>query len=190
MVRKIKALPSRAVWLFEDETILRLLPEIRRAWSPRGEQVRIPITGRNAKCVLFGALNPRTGHRIVGRGPNMRQQYFQSFLRRLRRSWPGRPIWLLLDKASCHTTRGSVALAKSLDIGLIWLPKQWSELNAMDQLWKDLKAAISANFQYKSIAQHADFAERWVFSLSRTEALRKASILSKDFWLRAFLPKL
>jgi len=186
----MKGMPSNAVWLFEDETILRLLPEIRRAWSLRGQQARIAITGQNAKCVLFGVLNPRTGHRIVARGPNMQQQYFQRFLRLLRRSYPGRPIWLILDKASCHTTPRSQALAKSLDIVLIWLPKQWSELNGMDQLWKELKADISANFQYKSIARHADFAQRWIFSLSKTEALRKAAMLSEDFWLRAFLPKL
>lgn len=183
-------MPPHAVWLFEDETIIRLLPEIRRAWSLRGEQARIPITGENAKCVLFGTLDPRTGHRIVARGPNMKQQYFQRFLRLLRRLYPGRPIWLILDKASCHTTPRTHKLAQGLDIVLIWLPKEWSQLNGMDQLWKELKADISANFQYRSIVQHTNFAERWIFSLSKTEALRKAGVLSKGFWLRAFLPKL
>ena len=56
-------MPSNAVLLFEDETILRLLPELRRAWSLRGQQARVPITGQNAKCALFGTLNPRTGRR-------------------------------------------------------------------------------------------------------------------------------
>jgi DDE superfamily endonuclease len=190
IVRKMKGMPPNAVWLFEDETILRLLPEIRRAWSLRGEQARIPITGRNAKCVLFGTLNPQTGHRIAVRGPNMRQQYFQQFLRLLRRAYPGRQIWLVLDKAPCHTTPRSQALARSLNIVPVWLPKQWSELNGMDQLWKELKADISANVQYRTIAQHAHFAQRWLFALSKTEALRKASILSENFWLRSFLPKL
>jgi len=180
-------MPPRAVGLFEDETILRLLPEIRRAWSLHGQQARIPITGQNAKCVLFGTLNPRTGHRIVARAPNMKQRYFQRFLRLLRQSYPGRQIWLVLDKASCHTTPKTQALAKSLDIILIWLPRQWSELNGMDQLWKELKANISANLQYRTIEQHADFAQRWLFSLSNTEALRKASVLSQDFWLRSFV---
>ena len=183
----MKRMPANAVWLFEDETILRLLPEIRRAWSLRGEQARIPISGENAKCVLFGVLNPRTGHRIVARGPNLRQQHFQRFLRLLRRSYPGRPIWLVLDKASCHTTPSTQALAESLDIVFIWLPKQWSQLNGMDQLWKELKKDISANFQYRSIEQHADFALRWIHSLSKTEALHKAGILSRHFWLKSFV---
>lgn len=186
-MRKLKGMPPNAVWLFEDETILRLLPEIRRAWSLRGQQAQIPITGQNAKCVLFGTLNPRTGHRIVARGPGMRQQYFQRFLHLLRWSHPGRQIWLVLDKASFHTAPKSQVLAKALDIVLIWLPKQWSELNGMDQLWKELKAGISANLQYRTVDQHADFAQRWLFSLSQTEALRKAGILSNNFWLRSFV---
>jgi hypothetical protein len=187
-VRKLKGLPPHAVWLFEDETILRLLPEIRRAWSLRGEQARIPISGQNAKCVLFGTLNPRTGHRIVARGPSLRQPYFQEFLRLLRHSYPGRPIGLVLDRAACHTAPKSQALAKSLDMVLIWLPKQWSELNGMDQLWRGLKAGICANVQFRSIEEHAAFAQQWIAALSKTEALRKAGILAETFWLRAFLP--
>jgi DDE superfamily endonuclease len=181
-------MPARAVLLFEDETILRLLPEIRRAWSLRGQQAQIPITGQNAKGVLFGTLNPRTGHRIVARSPSMRQSYFQKFLRLLRQSYPGRQIWLVLDKASCHTTPKSQALAKSLDIVLIWLPKQWSELNGMDQLWRGLKTEISANVQFKNIEDQATAAQRWILSLNKTQALRQAGTLAENVWLRAFLP--
>lgn len=172
--------------LFEDETVLRLFPILRRAWALRGEQARIGITGRNAKRVLFGTINPRTGHRILHRCPNARQEHFQAFLRLLRRSYPGRQIWLLLDEAPGHIAAKSQALAKRLDIVLIWLPKQCPELNGMDQLWRDLKSNISANYQYAGIDQHAANAEAWVMSLSRTEALRKASVLSEDFWLKSF----
>lgn len=132
-------MPPGAVLLFEDETILRLFPILRRAWSLRGEQAIVPITGKNAKRVLFGTINPRTGHRIVLCRPNMRQENFQDFLRLLRHAYPGRQIWLLLDEAPCHIAPKSQALAKRLNIELIWLPKQCSELNAMDQLWRGLK---------------------------------------------------
>ena len=93
---------------------------------------------------------------------------------------------MLLDQAPGHIAAKSQALAKQLDIVLIWLPKQCSELNAMDQLWRDLKNNISANYQYADIDEHVAYAEAWLMSLSRTEALRKASILSEDFWLKSF----
>jgi hypothetical protein len=175
------------VLLFEDETTLRLFPVLRRAWSLRGEQAIVPITGSNAKRVLFGTINPRTGHRIVLCRPNMRQEHFQAFLRLLRQSYPGREIWLLLDEAPCHIAPKSQVLAEDLNIVLIWLPKQCSELNAMDQLWRELKDNISANYQFKGIEEHAAIAEHWILSLSKSEALVKAGVLSKNFWLQSFL---
>jgi len=179
-------MPANAILLFEDETILRLFPVLRRAWSLRGYQALVPITGRNAKRVLFGTINVRTGHRIVKRYANMRQENFQNFLRLLRKHYRHRPIWLLLDEAPGHTAGKSQDLAIELNIVLIWLPKQCSELNAMDHLWREVKNDISANFQYKSIDHHADVAERWIKSLSWTAALSKAGILSKNFWLNSF----
>ncbi len=180
-------MPDGAVLLFEDETILRLFPVLRRAWSLRGEQAKVFITGNNAKRVLFGTINMRTGHRIIWRARNMRQEHFQTFLRLLRRSLPGRPIWMLLDEAPCHIAPKSKALARLLGIELIFLPKQCSELNAMDHLWRELKDDISANYQFKTIDEHADFAEDYILRLSNRQALGRAGILSKNFWLKVFL---
>lgn len=181
-------MPPGAVLLFEDETILRLFPVLRRAWSLRGVQAIVPITGKNAKRVLFGTINPKTGHRIVLRRANMRQESYQDFLRLLRHSYPGRDIWLLLDEAPCHIAPKSQALARALHIELVWLPKQCSELNAMDQLWRGLKHDISANYQFKDIAAHATCAEAWISALTNSETLRKAGVCSEHFWLRSFLP--
>lgn len=172
----------------EDETLLRLFPVLRRAWSLRGEQALVPITGQNAKRVLFATINLRTGHRICLRGRDMKQANFQSLLWEVRRRYRARPVWMLLDEAKCHIAARSQALAAALDIHFVWLPKQCSELNSMDQLWKELKARVSANYQFSSIDAHADDAEDWLLSLTDKEALRKAGVLSKNFWLRAFLP--
>jgi hypothetical protein len=57
----------------------------------------------------------------------------------------------------------------------------------MDQLWRELKGHISANYQYPTIDEHAAAAERWIRSLTSTEALRKAGIRSKNFWLKSFI---
>src|SRR4051794_31040546 len=44
-----------------------------------------------------------------------------------------------------HTAQARLALAKELRIAFVWLPRQWPELNAMDQLWKELKRDVAAN---------------------------------------------
>ena len=170
--------------LFVDETALRLFPPLRAKWAWRGEQAAVRVTGRNAKRVLFGAVNPRTGHRVLTRGAGMRQAQFQAFLRLLRRRYPGRPLWLVLDEAGCHAAVKSRAVAVRLGIELVWLPKQWSELNAMDHLWRWVKGGICANRQYRTVDEQADYAERYILGLTPRQALRKAGALSDDFWLR------
>jgi hypothetical protein len=180
-------MPARAVLLFSDATILRWFPPLRYAWGFRGEQTQVKITGQNAKRVLFGTINPRTGHRVVLRRPRQRQEDFQAFLRELRRRYPGRPIWLLLNKAPCQQAIRSQQRAARLGIVPLWLPKQCSELNAEDHLWKELKRLIAANRQFRTLDKEADYAEHWLLGLSPTEALRKAGTLSDNFWLKAFL---
>ncbi len=180
-------MPGTAVLLFADATTLRWFPPLRFAWGFRGEQVEVKITGRNAKRVLFGAINPRTGHRLVFRRSRQRQEDFQAFLRYLRRRYPGRPLWLLLDRAPCHDAVRSRRLAARLGVELLWLPKQCPELNAMDQLFKDLKRLVAANRQYRTIDAEADAAEHWLMALTARQALRKASVLADGFWLKDFL---
>lgn len=170
--------------LVEDETILRLFPPLRQAWGMRGGQVCVPITGRNDRRVLYGAINVATGHRVTRRGRSMRLREFHAFLRDLRRRYrTGRRIWLLLDQHGTHDSPKTAQLAASLGIVLVPLPKQRPELNPMDHLWREAKAKVSGNRRFENIEQHAAAAENWVHDLSPREAKRKAGILSKNFWL-------
>jgi transposase len=172
------------VLLFTDWTLLRLFPPLRCAWAKIGQQAQVPVSGSNAKRVLFGAINPRTGHRIVVRRNSAGGRDAQAFLREIRRRYRGRVIWLLLDRAPGHTDGRTQALAGVKKILLVWLPKQCPELNGMDHLWRELKRLIAANRQAKTIDELAEYAEQWILHLSKSEALRKAGILSKNFWLK------
>ena len=188
-------MPSRAVLLAEDETTLRFLPPLRAAWAPRGQQAHVPISGHNAQRTLFGALNVRNGRRVLLRRAHACAADFQAFLRHLRHDHyrSGQPIWLLLDLAPCHVAAGSLALAAELNITLLWLPRQCSELNAMDHLWRHLKADLAANRQRPNIEALAEQAETWILALSPQQTLRKAGLFSKNCWLKNvrtnFLPR-
>lgn len=171
--------------LFTDWTILRLFPPLRAAWAPAGATATVVITGENAKAVLFGAISLRTGHRVVVARPRAAGADARAFLEELRRHYRGRgTIWLLADRATAHTNAQTQALAARLDIRFVWLPKQAPELNAMDQLWRELKTVIAANRQAPNVAALAAMATLWVLMLSPTEARRKAGMLSPHFWLR------
>lgn len=171
--------------LFTDWTLLRLFPPLRAAWAPVGTTGTVLITGENAKAVLFGAISLRTAHRVVVARARATGADARAFLRELRRHYRGwGTIWLLADRAGAHTDRQTQALAEQLAIRFVWLPKQAPELNAMDQLWRALKAVIAANRQATSVAALATMAMLWVLMLSPADARRKAGMRSPHFWLR------
>jgi transposase len=168
----------------EDETIIRLFPPLHSSWAKRGEQAQVPITGRNAKRVLQGTINLETGHRVLLRQVNRKYENFGLYLRELRRRYKGRPIWMLLDRDPSHTAQKNQHLAKDLNIRLIWLPKQCSELHPMDHLWREMKKDVLSNHQYKSIEEAAASAEGWVRTLSRWQVFQKAGLFSTNCWLK------
>ena len=174
--------------LCTDWTVLRLFPPLRAAWAPVGQQALVPITGANAKRVLFGAINLHTAHRVLLVRRHAGQRDVQAFLVELRRRYRGAGcIWLLADRAAGHTARSTLALAEQLHIRWLWLPKQAPELSPMDQLWRDLKRLVAANRQAGSIDALAAEAVHWVMALTPGQARRKASMASRNFWLRHVL---
>lgn len=179
---------SGDVLLFADATRLRLFPPLRAAWALRGQQAVVPVSGRNDRRVLFGAFNPRTAHRIVLHSERETGPGARALLAELRRRYRAAPtIWVLLDRGPAHTAVPTQRLAAELNLQLIWLPKQWPELNAMDQLWRELKRLVAANRQPESVEPLAQQAESWLLELSPQEALRKAGVLSGNFWLKHLL---
>jgi transposase len=168
-----------------DWTLLRLFPPLRAAWARKGTQATVPITGANAKRVLFGAINLWTAHRVVLIRPRAGAADAQAFLRELRRRYrTAGTIWLLLDRASAHTAARTQMVAAALGIRFLWLPKQAPELNAMDQLWRELKRLIAANRQAASADALASNAADWGLGLTPQQARRKAGMASQHYWLR------
>jgi hypothetical protein len=78
-------------------------------------------------------------------------------------------------------------LAEDLEMELLWLPHRAPELNAMDQLWRWGKQTISGNWQYDSIEKHGNRFLDYILCRLTPEALRKAGLLSPNFWLRKYL---
>ena len=167
-----------------DETSLRLLPPLRAAWAPVGQQASVAVSGRNDHASLFCALNLHSGRRVTLRRARQRQGDFQAFLRRLRH---GRPVhdrlYLLIDCHSSHTAKASLRLARELNFILFWLPKQCPRLNPVEHLWRALKADVAANRQFASIEETLRYAENWIQRLSPQQTFRKAGLLSPKYWL-------
>ena len=136
--------------------------------------------------MVFGALNLRTGYRLLLDREHQRAGDFQAFLRAARSAYRGWHVALLLDADPCHTAKASLAAAAG--VTLLWLPARSPELNPLDTLWGQAKDAISANKQYPIDEQVARFLD-YLRGLSDHDALRTSGVLSENFWLRDALSK-
>lgn len=173
--------------LAEDEADLLLFPPLRAGWSLKGEPAEVHISGRNARRVIFGAMNLRTGTRLFLPRLRGRAGDFQAFLAGLRWHYRGWHVAPLLDEDPSHTALGSLRAANGMT--LLWLPKRAPELNPMDTLWGQAKDVIAANKQYATIDGQVDRFLDHLLGMSGHEALHTSGVDSDNFWLRATLSK-
>lgn len=174
---------GRTVRLLLDETIITETPPRYCCYGRVGQQVSVPITGNRAKRILHGTSNVRSGDVLLRSTREWVQETHQVFLRMIRSHWRGGHMVLFEDRGSPHTAEESVGLAHTLGIEVRGLPRATPALKAMDQLWRRTKGAVLASRPTQSIDASADRAGDYILGLSRQERLRKAGVLSGNFWL-------
>src|SRR5262249_40782285 len=148
-----------------------------------GEAAEVPITGENAKRTILGSINIETGHRTFVSRSGARAIDFHALLRQIRQEDSSQKVAVLLDRASWHTAGASRRLARALDIQLLWLPSRCVNINPMDRLWHWGKEKICANRQHHCIDHQAGFFIEYLSKLSPQEAITKAGLRAKKFWL-------
>lgn len=171
------------VVLCEDETILREFPPLRAGWAKRGAPAEVPVTGSNARRVVFGALNPFAGTRLCMPARRNGGPDFRAYLRWLRGTYTRWDLLLVLDRGSCHTAKATLALAAALRITFAWLPTACPELNPVEALWRDAKQRVSANRAHAGIDAHAADFVAHVCGHTDRAALRLSGAGSGNFWL-------
>jgi len=166
-----------------DETIITETPPLYSCYGRRGQQVEVPITGERAKRVLHGAINVGSGDALLLITHEWVQETHQTSLGMIRGHWRGWNVVLFEDRGSPHTAEDSVDLADELGFELRWLPTATPELNAVDQLWRRTKGPALASTATRTVDDSADRLCELILGMSPQERLRKAGVLSGDFWL-------
>lgn len=167
-----------------DETTLREFPPLRAAWSKRGRQATVVVSGRNARRVVHGALNAGTGELVRVVRERSRTDDALAAVEALGAVRPDVPKLLIWDNAPPHKPLRVRAAAQQAGITIVFLPFRSPELNPCEDLWRQLKAEIAANRCYPTIAEAADRAVAWLDALSPEERLRRSGLHSSKFhWL-------
>jgi hypothetical protein len=173
----------RTVVLMVDETIITETPPLYCCYGRIGTQVRVPITGHRAKRVLHGAIDIHTGDVAAMVTKSWTREEHQDFLSVVRSHWRGWNVVLFEDRASQHTAPESLDWAESLGIEVRLLPVAAPELNAMDHLWRQTKRETLGSRATLSVDWSVQAACRYIGDLSPRDRLRKAGVLSGNFWL-------
>jgi transposase len=166
-----------------DETIITETPPLYSAYGWPGEPTRVPISGNRQKRILHGVINIVTGDVVLLITKEWNQDTHMFFLEMIRSHWRGWNIVLFEDRGTPHKAASSLELAAELKIEVRLLPRATPELNAMDHLWRYVKGRGLANRPTQSIEESADDACQYIYSLTRSERLRKAGVFSERFWL-------
>lgn len=176
---------KRTVILFADSIIINEVPPLRAVWAPIGTQAEVPIVAARDRQVLTGVLNMQSGASLLCVTARYTQAEFQMVLQMIRRQWRGWQIVLFVDKHSAHRARASRRLARQLGITIRWLPKACPELNPVDHLWRHVTNDILANEPTPTLDATVERACQYWLGLTPRQRLRKAGVLSDNFWLAA-----
>jgi transposase len=161
--------------LFEDETILKRFPPLRRQWQPVGEQRAVYVPEENEDFSLYGALNITTGQTITRAFEKGRSDYTIQFLEEIRVRTTGE-VLLFWDQATWHTSQKVTEWLDAHDrIRAVLLPKRSPEVNPMEDLWRELKEQVAACLE-RSLGALLASCRRYFEALSPQQALRTAGI--------------
>ncbi len=111
------------------------------------------------------------------------QETPQYFLALIRAHWRGWQSVRFADRGSPHMAEDRVELAAALNIELRFLPRATPELNALAHLGRQVKRLALADRPTRAIEDSALQACQDIFHMTPTERLRKAGVLSGNFWL-------
>ncbi len=153
--------------LYLDECALHLLPVVRAMWM-KGERVRVPTPGTNARHAFFGALDAATGIFHWADHDRKLAVHFVAFLEQLAMAYPSGPLFLVLDSAPTHTAQVVQRwLTVHPRVQVLWLPKYAAhEVNPAERIWGLMKDDVAANRLAGSIGQLVAAARRFFQELS------------------------
>ncbi len=148
---------------------------------PRHERVEVPAPGTNRKVPVYGALNHRTNRVSYRIGDGKNATEFVGFLAQLVQEYGDRSCVLVLDNASYHTARLVRSYLEELaaSIEVIWLPPYCPELNDIERIWKYVKGASLANYDFGEVESLRE-AIRQVFDDLNSRASDDLSLCFRD----------
>ena len=155
-VEAIRATDEPTVAVLDvDQAELALNPTRTRVWAPTGVPWEVETPGNNQKQVMFGAVNSLSGQTYFQLREHKRSADFQQFVDR--QILPAHPdtdlFFLIVDGAAIYKSKSTLAWLKERpQIVLVPLPSYAPKLNLQEQIWRWLRADVTHNHYFGSLA--------------------------------------
>jgi transposase len=146
-----------------DETTLSLHPPLHKCWRKRGQRKRVQTPGSQKRCHVFGAYNWRSDDLSWSVAQKKNSESFIAFLEHLLlKCYPTQRILLVMDNASYHRSRASLAALSLFEdrVRVVWLPPRCPLLNPIERYWLHMKTLACANKLYTGLDDLTAGAER------------------------------
>ncbi|MEU8726118.1 transposase [Streptomyces antimycoticus] len=170
---------KRAWIVFSDESGVSLLPQVRRAYAPRGRTPTLRHRLNWKRALTAAALGYHAAD--AERGPrlcfHLKPGSYDTatlieVLEQVRGFYAGEPVVLVWDGLAAHWSRDMRAWVAGQDwLTLERLPAYAPELNPVELLWSAIKTRELANLAGDHLADVADTAERAIPRVSSDEQL-------------------
>jgi transposase len=129
-----------------DQMRLYFQATVERVWAQVGHTPLIRVAAQRQSVSFYGALNVLTGEEIALSLPRQDSEMTIHFLQHLLTCLPHRPILILWDRASWHTSRQVRDFIQNQPrLEVIYFPVACPDLNPQEQVWKQGRHAVSHN---------------------------------------------
>lgn len=147
----------------------------------RGQQKRIPaFSSPNASYHLIGAYHWAKDQVFTQAVERKNSQTFIQFLEYLLvEQFPAQNIILVMDNASYHKSRTSLAALSVFEprVKVFWLPKYCPTLNPIERFWRHLKDLACANQLDLAVENLADRVDQVLSAQNSPDHVLKMSFL-------------
>ena len=133
---------------FEDEAGFGRISKPKYCWCEKGIRPIIPCQRVRQYFYAYGAVDPNNGDSFFERYDKCITDNTNDYLRKLSEKYPNEMLFLIGDNASWHKSK---ELKIPENIRLLFIPPYTPEMNPIEQIWREIRAAGFANEYFDSL---------------------------------------
>jgi putative transposase len=161
---------------FMDEGRFGLQPVVGRGWALKGKRAQTVVRPGYQNFYVYASVSPLSGDSFALFLPWVNTEMMNVYLEQLSLAYPSQAVWVILDQAGWHQSKGLKVPAK---IRLLPLPAYSPELNPVEKLWQWLRRTVCRNRSFESEGELMDRLSESlrVLSPTRLKSLCRCSYL-------------